>query len=345
MRVLIFIVIVLVLIALVVPRPEPYENYSGDKETVFVSVASYRDAACPMTLRSLFENASHPDRVFVGVCQQNDETLDKDCEDEIPPEFRKNVRIMRLSHVDAKGPTYARYLCSTLLKREDYFLQIDSHCKFAKDWDTKLIRMIKDLKQAGYAKPVLSHYTPDWADYDNPGDTMVTTICKAFINDRGMVSLEGARHQERSHLPQINAFVAGGMLFAEAQCVRDVPYDPDLPFLFVGEEILHSARLWTHGWDIFTPNENVIYHYYTRKGAPRFTDNARDLDADVDAHKKVQSLLGLKRIAVPKHLRRNLDRYGLGTQRSLKGYFKHAGIDVENQSVHKSFCQSKRPTR
>ena len=28
--------------------------------------------------------------------------------------------------------------------------------------------------------------------------------------------------------------------------------------MFVGEEILHSARVWTHGYDIFAPDENLV---------------------------------------------------------------------------------------
>ena len=39
--------------------------------TIFVSIASYRDENCPKTLYSLFKNAKYPERVFVGICQQN----------------------------------------------------------------------------------------------------------------------------------------------------------------------------------------------------------------------------------------------------------------------------------
>ena len=34
--------------------------------------------------------------------------------------------------------------------------------------------------------------------------------------------------------------------------------DPNLSMMFVGEEILHSARVWTHGYDIFAPDENLV---------------------------------------------------------------------------------------
>lgn len=30
-------------------------------------------------------------------------------------------------------------------------------------------------------------------------------------------------------------------------CPQEVPFDPELPYLFMGEELLYSARIWTHG--------------------------------------------------------------------------------------------------
>lgn len=38
----------------------------------------------------------------------------------------------------------------------------------------------------------------------------------------------------------------------------EMPIDPHLPYLFDGDEILFSVRLFTHGWDIYTPTKNVV---------------------------------------------------------------------------------------
>lgn len=37
--------------------------------------------------------------------------------------------------------------------------------------------------------------------------------------------------------------------------VMQVPYDPELPFLFFGEEMGMLARLWTRGWDVMAPSQ------------------------------------------------------------------------------------------
>ena len=47
-----------------------------------------------------------------------------------------------------------------------------------------------------------------------------------------------------------------------------VPYDPDLPYLFFGEEICMTLRMWTSGFDFFAPLENVAYHLWSRNYRP-----------------------------------------------------------------------------
>ena len=49
--------------------------------------------------------------------------------------------------------------------------------------------------------------------------------------------------------------------------------DPLLPWIFMGEEISMSARLWTAGYDIFAPPTNVLNHYYVRRHYPKFWES------------------------------------------------------------------------
>ena len=128
----------------------------GKEKTIFVSIASYRDDVCIDTLQSLFDNANNPSKIFVGICQQNKKDEDKDCE---ISNYNCNVRTITLPHYESKGPTWARYLCSTLWNGEEYFLQIDSHTKFVKDWDIKCIKMVNDIVESGRSfKPIISSY-------------------------------------------------------------------------------------------------------------------------------------------------------------------------------------------
>ena len=314
------------------------------KDAIFVSIASYRDDVCNSTLKSLFEMAKNPKNVFVGICQQNNPVEDGDCIESF--ENNCNVKIIRIPHYEAKGPTYARYLCSTLWDGEEYFLQIDSHSKFVKDWDEKCINIIKQIKDLGLSKkPVLSHYPREISEYetiskDEKNKTQVPRMCKSFFNNRGMISFMGSETMNTENKPYMTPYVAGGMCFCESYFLDELPYDPNLPYLFVGEEILHSIRFYTNGWDVFTPTENIVFHEYTRANKPKiWTDNP--YYSDIPAFEKVKKYINLvdKDYELPNELKNNLDKYGLGKTRSLDDYYKFAGIDIKNKTVHKNFCR------
>lgn len=312
--------------------------------SIFVSVASYRDFYCSRTLQSMYENAYNPSNVFVGLCIQNAEG-DEDCH--LPDslkQYQNNIRTIRLNHFEAKGPTWARYLCTTLMNNEDYFFQIDSHTLFEKDWDIKCINIIEDIKQnTNSTDVVLSHYPPAYEDYNNSNKDkkLVDTLCQSFFNKQGMVSFLGAEPVDMKQYKYVQTpHIAAGMFFCEGKCLKDVPYDPHLPNLFVGEEILHSARVWTAGYDIYTPTEIVVYHLYTRSDQPHIWTDKKDY-TDKEAFNKAKMILQLDPEAqnnVPEYIKSNIEKYGMGTKRTLQQYFDFAGIDVANKKITKNFC-------
>lgn len=310
--------------------------------TIFVSIASYRDDICNKTLHSLFSMAAHPDKVFVGLCQQNNPDEDSDCAESF---FNNpNVRVIRLNHYEAKGPTWARYLCSTLWNGEQYFLQVDSHTSFIKDWDIKCIDMINRLKQQGFNKPILTHYPriiEEYDTYDPNGEQKfnVPRMCRSFFNERDMISFEGSKVIYTNNEFYETPYLAGGFFFCESTFLKDVPFDPHLPYLFVGEEISHSIRLWTSGWNFFTPTENIVFHEYTRAEKPKFWTD-RPTYSDRDAFEKVKQIIGLESShQIPDYVKLNMDKYGLGKERTLQQYLDFAGIDIKNKKVNKDFCE------
>jgi UDP-GlcNAc:polypeptide alpha-N-acetylglucosaminyltransferase len=289
--------------------------------------------------------ANKPENIFVGICQQNKESSDdKDCLDSISNfKYKNNVRIKRIPHTEAKGPTYARYICSTLYKDEKYYLQIDSHSKFVKDWDIKCINMIIEIKEKKISqKPVLSHYPREISEHKDhkENDTTLPRICKPFFNNRDMISFMASEILDTKGEYYLTPFVAGGMVFSESYFLKELPYDPNLPYIFVGEEILHSIRYYTNGWDVFTPKENIIFHEYTRSEKPKiWTDNP--YYSDMDAFNKIRYLIGLDAddSKLKSEMKIDLDKYGLGKVRTLQQYYELTGIDVKNKIVTKNFCR------
>ena len=307
--------------------------------SIFVSVASYRDDACTNTINSLYETADDPKRVFVGICQQNKDD-DTDCILNTKFENHPNIRVMRLPHTEAKGPTYARYLCSTLWKGEDYFFQVDSHSSFVEGWDTKCISMLDEIRSKGLSnKPILSHYPLEDKDYKNrkQNRTQVPRICKSYFTDKGIISMHAAEIIDTKDEYYQVPYVSGGMLFGPSSMLIEVPYDPNLPYLFTGEEILHSLRLYTAGYDIFTPKENIIFHEYIREEKPKFwTDLSYD---DTEALSKVKYFLGLAQLnTLSEAMRKDLDKFGLRETRSLRNFLDWTKIDIDKKEVGSNFC-------
>lgn len=304
-------------------------------KTIFVSIASYRDAQCPLTIESIYSNAKYPGRVYLGICQQNKDE-DVPCIDKSNKTIAKwesQMRIIKLPHYEAKGPTWARYLCSRLWDGEDYYLQIDSHTKLVKDWDEKLITMIEKIPNK---KSIISHYPPIIEEYtpDKEQNTIVPRICKSFFNDRNMISFEGAEAHETNGECYEVPYIAAGMFFCNSEFLKEIPFDPTLDYLFVGEEILLSARFWTHGWDIYTPSENIAYHYYTREKEPKIWNDI--VYRDDPAFERVQCVLKLK---ASQTLDEKHKFYGLGSERTLDEYYKFAGIDLHSKKIVKNFCR------
>ena len=197
-----------------------------NKNSIFVSIASYRDVSCTKTLSSIYQNAANPNKIFVGICQQNDKN-DPSCINHSNEHIRSyinNIRIIKLPHYLAKGPTYARFLCSTLLQNEEYFFQIDSHTLFVKNWDSKLINMINDIKQNTNSKDIIiSHYPKNYEEYQNKNpNNEVPIICKSFFNDRGMISFEGAENISMTKNNYIQTpYISAGMFFCESRGIRE----------------------------------------------------------------------------------------------------------------------------
>lgn len=148
--------------------------------SIFLSLASYRDENCINTLNWAYGNATNPEKLFTGLVQQNcvkdcmtgvlvggavEKTEpDIDCHKEfckVNPSLCGNIRGLFIDEGESLGPYAARFFASKLWYGESWYLQIDSHMTFLKDWDSISVRM---LKAAPTEKPVLSHYPPGHTD-------------------------------------------------------------------------------------------------------------------------------------------------------------------------------------
>lgn len=292
--------------------------------TIFISVASYRDSECTNTVNSIFEQAKYPERIFVGICQQNNKK-DPDCSD-VKQKYLNNVRIIRFNETEAKGPTYARYICSKLYHNEDYYMQIDSHTRFVKDYDEILIGMLPP------EKTVLTTYPNDWLTMNKGND--VSILCNPKYENE-IISFGGLLVSPPKE-PTESAFCTAGFFFTYGVFLQEVPFDGNLDYLFLGEEILFTVRLWTNGWNFLSPNRRICYHFYTRNDQPKYWENPKYGIYQPKTFEKVRYLLGLTDKKPGELI---VNEFGLGNKRTLDDYYRYIGFDKKTKKfTEKKFC-------
>ncbi|MFZ4625399.1 MAG: GlcNAc-transferase family protein [Rhodoferax sp.] len=140
-------------------------------------------------------------------------------------------------------------------------------------------------------------------------------------------------YDQRPAQPIPNAFVGAGCLFAPAAAFDEVPYDPHL--YFHGEEIILSARLWTHGWDFFAPNDVLMYHDYRHnRGRPKHWEDHTDWSQlNRRSVMRIHHLLAGVVATDPAALE-DIEAYRLGHARSLQDYERLAGVDFARCVIH-----------
>jgi [Skp1-protein]-hydroxyproline N-acetylglucosaminyltransferase len=313
--------------------------------TIFVSIASYRDDECKDTVYDMYEKAANPDKVFTGVVQQNMKEQE-DCFDKCAKcKARKDsghIRVKNFPHTEAKGPTFARFEASKLWDGEQYFLQIDSHTKFEEGWDTTIIN---EIEATNDPKAIMGGYPPtqkQMEDFKKNGFRKMITMCNGVMNKNGVPELRArVITAPKGDGPVKMMYSGAGMMMMPYQALLDVPYDPYLSYLFFGEEILHSARLWTAGYNFYAPRRSYVVHHYGRSGKPKFW-NDKGLafkSCQGKAVKRTKYLLGQINLdQVPEDYRKDLDKYGMGNKRSLDDYLNKAGIDLKNKKFN-SICK------
>lgn len=137
--------------------------------------------------------------------------------------------------------------------------------------------------------------------------------------------------------------------------LREVPFDPFLPWIFMGEEIIMSARFWTAGYDIFSPSYCVVGHIYVRRNKPKFWESIGRMFR-VGFHNPLQVLV-LQRIKMqlgypesaqdivkPKSLFTGIHHYTMGSERTIDEYMDMIGMDpTAKLEWNTQWCESGQP--
>jgi hypothetical protein len=256
-----------------------------ENDTLFIGLSSFRDASrCGRTIYTAFNEASNPDRVFIGVVDQRDAGTEKPCVEEYcllvndgaesgPCPRKDQVSTIDMDWLDSRGPTLARSRQQSLVQDEDFCLQVDAHSVFLKDWDKNIIT---NWLEASNEMAVLTTYINAYDSATTYSSDQIPHLCEVVRGGHGMVRNAGAASVAKPQQPLLEPGLWGaGLSFSKCHSERNVKIDPYTPWIFDGEEFTRAARLWTHGYDTYSPSKVVVLHDYS-KVPHRFEKAAQD---------------------------------------------------------------------
>ena len=295
--------------------------------SIFISIASYRDPELVRTIRSAIDNSAKPEELHFSVVIQ-------DFEKDIPDlSWVKNLSLDVMHPKDARGAGFARAKAMLAYNKQDYYLQIDSHTIFQKNWDlTCISQLTKAQEIAKNKKVILSHLPPAFHVENNNKISFVTkdkdkppyaTKQVPTLNRRNEWTAKRVELSDKTKsMPEQSTTILAGFVFTIGDIVDEVPYDPEISFF--GEEICFAMRAWTRGWDIYSPSVVIVHHFYHRSNYKKIWKdrNVRNISwkeiEEISKDKQKRVLCGIEQ-----------GIFGAGNYRHLRAYEKLVGFDFK----------------
>jgi len=293
--------------------------------SIFISIISYKDAELVKTIKNLLHNAENPSELHFGIVSQHFPTKHPDLS------FVKNLSYNKMTFTEAKGAGYARKIAMEMYDGQDYFLQLDSHMRFAKHWDTKMIDMHNQAKKIAKTDKVILSQFPAPYEVHTGGKDYYPVGDKDYWSDPSWTSVVNtwsgvwAGHRmpmEDKTKPHKSYTILAAYLFAPGYITQEIPYDERI--CFMGEELCFAIRAYTRGWEIYAPHEVLTWHFYQRKSHIKVwnqrEDSARKIkwrDLEALSERTQKNIL----------LGRETGIYGIGDRKRYEQYQQMIGID------------------
>jgi len=301
--------------------------------SIFIQIPSYRDWELPKTVSDAISKASGQHELHFGI--HNCLLFSGEV---VKPESTVNWAHIRYKESIAPkniGLQKARYIANEFYDGEDYYLQIDSHMRFVKDWDLKAIKIINDYMSDGIESPLITMYPPSYL-YAEDGEseildkfTHLTRIL--FTENPGQFKDTLIPTQTAHPSPEgcvYTASTSGGFIFTLGSFGN---IKPNQKIAFWGEEPLIAARAFTHGFDLVIPTEYLAYHLYASNQS---FEKIRRNHVWKDFSKDWQALVDLSNVEYKTIFTENkVGPASLGDKRTLKDYEEFAGLNFTTGEI------------
>jgi len=295
-------------------------------------ISSYCEPELIDTIDSCLNKARNPEKIRFGICHQFDDgdpATSSTCLDRYSQDLR--FRYVIYDYKNSEGGCWARNIAQQLYDGETYTLQIDAHTQMVESWDTLLIEMMHSLPSK---KPLISQFPALYSIIEGEKQfchlndfTQVNTVLADHWTANGWLYHPQKIVEENNRFPRYTRALSGAFVFTSGEWNEVVRQDPQ--HFYHGEEFALAVRSFTHGYDLFDPNQIVCWH--RNHGEPNrkfWDDNAKSKTATKhsQAFERIQLLFDDQNHS-------QLGRYGLGRERTLNDYARFSGIDCVNKTI------------
>lgn len=309
---------------------------------VFVAIPCWRDPFVYETIKSAYDQAYDKQSIVFGVFFQGydeDAWMIDRLKEKLP---EANIKIKNVHADDAPF-----YLCEIkkattdyLMTDESYFMQIDSHTKFRKNWDIMLKAELL-IANRTFGKSIINSQTSYFTSWSDP---LVVDPLTSYasseewnwiienVNFDEPISLNGRVAVKPNNTMIREKFYNGNMVFAYSYYVKDVPLPDSIAQCF--EQQTMMLRTWTAGYEVISPTYLYTnnFNYWREEDSKgdnfirhlRWNDekqNAKYKEANIESFKKYKAIFNLSNNA-GYHL-----PYGAFNRRTIADYINFIGYD------------------
>lgn len=254
--------------------------------SIFIAVPGFQDEEFIPTIEDAFAKAENPQDVYIGsryLSTFNDE-LDNLEEWATNHQYADNIKIELVlvnenNRFQVFGSTKGRQGSANFYADQDYFLSIDSHCLFGNHWDTELIRLHTEAKEAtNNDKTIITAYGAEYTwnakderyytsdhlyqyigfDFDTPNVEKHEWMKRPLYAVMPPWMVENVGPNMPELLPATK--FAYNFSFSDKCFI----YDEDFDVFLMEEDMIKTWKLVKDGWTFVHPNTTrpLIGHLY-----------------------------------------------------------------------------------
>jgi hypothetical protein len=179
----------------------------------------------------------------------------------------KNVKFLYATKEEGLGIGKSRILAASMYDNEEYFLQIDAHTSFFKNWDQELIRQFEHAKKiTGKEKIVLSGYPPRYERFHSKLYISGVLNYPVFLENEFILNAIpkwGDKELDLEYYP-LNK-ISANFMFSNKHLAKNLGVE--INSIFWEEEILQSINLIDNNFILLYPEKKaVLAHRYQENG-------------------------------------------------------------------------------